>query len=300
MNKMKSQNLTLIILLMVIVVLGADFIRRSFVNNRSKKAEKAKTEQKNTQETKAKSAVADSIAKTYAPSAFRDKQLENQRVKVAYREKDMLTQKLYDSLKLDRNTLNIYLRAFKKDEVLEVWAKDKSKSAYILLKTYKFCKNTGTLGPKRKAGDNQIPEGFYHIDRFNPQSKFYLSLGLNYPNKIDKIIGDTTALGSDIFIHGDCQTVGCIPITDDKIKEVYVMAVDARAAGQSKIAVTIFPTYLNEENYKKLKTEYAKDLKLLKFWKGLKDGFQQFEKCKKLPNVTFLASGEYKCTPNCN
>jgi murein L,D-transpeptidase YafK len=297
---MKSQNLTLIVLLLVVVVLGADFIRRSLSSSRVKKTEKPKTEQKNPAVNPPKSTIADSIAKTYAPSAFRDKQLENQRVKVAYREKDFAVQNLYDSLKLDRTSLNIYIRAFKKDEIVEVWAKDKNKPAFALIKTYKFCKNTGTLGPKRKAGDNQIPEGFYHIDRFNPQSKFYLSLGLNYPNKIDKIIGDTTNLGSDIFIHGDCQTIGCIPITDDKIKELYVLAVDARAAGQTKIAVTIYPTYLTEANYKILKTEFAKDTKLLRFWKGLKDGFQQFEKCRKLPNVTFLATGEYKCTSSCN
>ena len=50
---------------------------------------------------------------------------------------------------------------------------------------------SGTTGPKRAEGDYQVPEGFYYINEFNPNSKYHLSLGLNYPNASDKILSDS-------------------------------------------------------------------------------------------------------------
>ena len=102
---------------------------------------------------------------------------------------------------------------------MEVWIKEASKDYYVLLNTYDFCTTSGTLGPKRKEGDLQIPEGIYTINHFNPQSNFYLSLGINYPNASDKILSDPVHPGGDIYLHGNCVTIGCIPLTDDKIKE---------------------------------------------------------------------------------
>ncbi len=112
--------------------------------------------------------------------------------------------------------MDILLRAYKQESELELWAKNKKDKQYTLLKTYKICASSGTLGPKRKQGDIQVPEGFYVIDRFNPVSNFYLSLGVSYPNASDKILGVKGALGGDIFIHGNCVTIGCLPISDDK------------------------------------------------------------------------------------
>ncbi len=61
------------------------------------------------------------------------------------------------------------------------------KNLLSLFKTYKVCALAGTLGPKRMEGDYQVPEGFYYINEFNPQSNYYLSLGINYPNESDKV-----------------------------------------------------------------------------------------------------------------
>jgi murein L,D-transpeptidase YafK len=158
---------------------------------------------------------------------------------------------------------------------------------------------SGKLGPKLKAGDNQIPEGFYKIDRYNPQSSYHLSLGLNYPNKLDKKIGDTTDLGKDIFIHGGCQTIGCIPITDDKIKELYVMAIDARVAGQKNIAVSIFPARMTDENFRSLRVQFQDEPKILKLWASMRKGYQFFENCKRLPDINLNGDGEYICKSAC-
>ena len=200
------------------------------------------------------------------------------RVEIAYHEN-------YDLLKNDLSragvaseNLNLFIRAFKKEEILEVWAKNSADDVFTKIKEYPFCANSGTLGPKRKEGDRQIPEGVYCIDRFNPKSKFHLSLGLNYPNESDLVLSDKKKPGSDIFIHGGCATVGCIPITDEKIKELYVLASEAMKNGQKKIPVHIFPFKMTEENMNKYGELFPQHQL---FWRQLRSGFLFFEENKK-------------------
>jgi len=142
-------------------------------------------------------------------------------------------------------------------------------------------------------GDGQIPEGFYHIDRFNPSSTFHLSLGLNYPNKSDRILGRKGSLGGDIFIHGDCVTIGCMPITDEKIKELYLITVEARNRGQRTIPVHVFPGKMDEKGMGYLMKNYMDEKKLLKFWENIKVGYDYFDRKKKLPMVSIKRDGSY-------
>ena len=114
-------------------------------------------------------------------------------------------------------------------------------------------------GPKRREGDLQIPEGFYYIDRFNPKSNFYLSLGINYPNQSDRVLGKRGNLGGDIHSYTAAGvTIGCVPITDEYIKEVYWLAVQAKSNGHAKIPVHIFPTELDDQTMGRLKTHFSK------------------------------------------
>ena len=105
-------------------------------------------------------------------------------------------------------------RAFKKEALLELWASEDAENSYALVHTYAICATSGVLGPKRKFGDIQVPEGFYELDWFNPQSNFFLSLHISYPNSADWILVSHANPGGDIFLHGNCVTIGCIPITD--------------------------------------------------------------------------------------
>jgi murein L,D-transpeptidase YafK len=118
------------------------------------------------------------------------------------------------------------------------------------VRTYPIALGTAPTGHKLKQGDRKTPEGTYYICRKNPNSQFYLSLGLSYPNKQDaaaglksKLInkrqhdqivraidrGDcppwNTALGGEIFIHGNGSepdwTWGCVALDDPKMKELY-------------------------------------------------------------------------------
>ena len=86
-------------------------------------------------------------------------------------------------------------------------------------------------GQELRQGDGQIPEGIYRIEHLNPMSSFYLSMKVGYPNDFDRARAKEdgrTDLGGDIFIHGSCVTIGCVPLQNGPIEEVYLAAVDAR------------------------------------------------------------------------
>lgn len=188
--------------------------------------------------------------------------------------------------------LNILLITYKAEEKLDLYTKKKTESIYSKIKTYNICSKSGELGPKRKQGDYQVPEGFYYIDRFNPSSNFYLSLGLNYPNQADRKKSSYPNLGGDIFIHGDCVTIGCMPMTDDKIKEIYLYAVHARNNGQLKIPVYVLPFKMTAENL----DIYASDINYVEFksfWSNLKNGYDQFISNKKELEFSVDKYGNY-------
>ncbi|MGB0429429.1 MAG: L,D-transpeptidase family protein [Bacteroidia bacterium] len=217
-------------------------------------------------------------------TGFKKAQLRYPRVRTAFAEKEALITKLLSDNSLKTEDLKVAVMAFKKEKTLEVWASNHNK--YKLLRTYKFCSSSGTLGPKRQQGDLQIPEGLYHIDRFNPASNFFLSLGINYPNACDRKMANGNP-GGDIFIHGDCVTIGCIPITDDKIKELYTLCVLAKDAG-NEIDVQFYPFKMSDENMKR----YSGN-KHYSFWKELQPFYEYFKEKKTLANFTTNAKGNY-------
>jgi murein L,D-transpeptidase YafK len=182
---------------------------------------------------------------------------------------------------------------FKDSDEFEIYAKSKTESVYSKLISYKVCGRSGQLGPKRKQGDLQVPEGFYHINRYNPTSNFHLSLGLNYPNLSDQLKSKFSNLGGDIFIHGSCVTIGCLPLTDDFIKEVYLYAIHAKNNGQSKVPVYIFPFKMTDKNFSFNKDKYKENRDLLDFWSNLKNGYDSFEKDKKELKFTIDKNGNY-------
>ena len=209
------------------------------------------------------------------------------------RKEDTL-QKQFAAKKLVWPAKYIYIRSFKYDSQMEVWVKNDIKDPFQLFKTYKICALAGTLGPKRMAGDFQVPEGFYYINEFNPKSNYYLSLGLNYPNVSDRILSDSLQPGGDIYIHGSCVTVGCIPITDGQIDELYILAAHAKDAGQDFIPVHIFPIRYNVKRSSDYLNKLTKDDPSLKqFALRLEDAFDYFEKYRQLPVIMTNERGDY-------
>jgi murein L,D-transpeptidase YafK len=226
--------------------------------------------------------------------SFIDYQKSFPRPSEALQRKEDTLQKQFAEKKLQWPAKYIYIRSFKYDSQLEVWVKNEVTDPFQLFKTYKICALAGTMGPKRMEGDYQVPEGFYYISEFNPKSTYYLSLGINYPNLSDKILSDSLKPGSEIYIHGSCVTVGCIPITDQQIDELYILAAYAKDQGQDFIPVHIFPIRFNKERSEKyLETLTKDDPALKKFADKMQDAFDYFEKYKQLPVVMIGTKGEY-------
>lgn len=150
-------------------------------------------------------------------------------------------QNAFDSAKIDTANFEIALLAFKDTQELELYIKS-PKTAYQLIRTYDFTAFSGKIGPKLKNGDKQIPEGIYTMDYLNPNSRYHLSLKVSYPNAFDQEkakLDNRTDLGSDIMIHGKKVTIGCIPIGDKNIEEVFTLA--AKSSNQ-KFPIIISPT----------------------------------------------------------
>ncbi|MBI4726052.1 L,D-transpeptidase family protein [candidate division TA06 bacterium] len=211
----------------------------------------------------------------------------------AYTQKEQGIKELFAGHKLSYPPKQIFLRVFKQEMLLELWVAETPGQAMALLKEYPVCASSGDPGPKRKRGDGQVPEGFYQINHFNPHSNFHLSLGLDYPNRSDRLFGDRNDPGSAIYIHGDCVTIGCIPITDEGIKELYLIALEAKANGQQAIPVHLFPCRMNGTSYQALLAETRESLKLPEFWANLKQGYDIFELNKIVPKVQVDRMGKY-------
>lgn len=233
-----------------------------------------------------------------AQNSFRTEQKKYSRVRDAYTEKEAGLKILLSEKGIEENNFEIFLRAFKLEDTLEVWIKNKNDDRYILFKKYRICSRSGTVGPKRKQGDGQVPEGFYKINVFNPVSNFHLSMGVNYPNGSDRKLSDASSPGGDIYIHGSCVTIGCIPITDDKIKELYILAVEAKSNGQKTIPVHIFPFRLTDDNIDVVQKKYPEKEELISFWENLAPGYKYFEDNRDIPNITIASDGTYQISPD--
>ena len=213
---------------------------------------------------------------------------ENDRVEAAYSEKEASLKEAFRSKGLAWNA-RIFFRVYKTEKVLEAWVW--GGDTFKLFKKYPICSMSGDLGRKLKQGDKQVPEGIYRINRLNPESNFYLSLGINYPNGADQIVADAEHPGGDIFIHGDCVSIGCMAMTDDKIKEIYLLANEAKKHGQTEILVHIYPFKMTDANLEMYGKTYPQ---WLPFWQSLKGHYDFFEQNKMYVSDLADDLGNYK------
>ena len=231
----------------------------------------------------------------FSQMSFEQYQRNFPRVAQAMMHKEDTLRKQFVKAGLQWPVRQMYVRSFKYDSELEVWVRGSDTAGFKLFKTYKICALAGTLGPKRMQGDYQVPEGFYYINEFKPNSDYLLSLGLNYPNASDLILSDKQNPGGDIYIHGSCVTVGCIPIQDFQIEELYVLAMNAKNNGQDFIPVHIFPVRFDKKNSMEYFAKLSKDDQNLQhFALTLKDVYDYFNKEKKLPLISTDAKGGYE------
>ena len=184
----------------------------------------------------------------------------------------------------------LLLRVYKAEGELELWGSRRSGQRLVPILTWKLCALSGELGPKRREGDRQVPEGIYHIDVLNPRSSFHLSMRINYPNRADRILGDPRAPGSAIMLHGDCASVGCLAMSDERIEELWVL-VEAfrRVRRRREIKVYLFPTRAWDElmAYRPLARHHD-------FWRALKMVDERFVRTGRPPRVQISREGRYR------
>ena len=228
----------------------------------------------------------------HCQTGFYNQQLTYSRFKSADEQISFKMKKDLSESGFEYNKIHLLLIAFKEEGILKCYLKSTNKENFILFKSYEICDKSGNLGPKLKQGDNQVPEGFYYINAFNPVSSFYLSLGINYPNSADRNRSNASNLGGDIFIHGSCVTIGCLPMTDEKIREIYWLAVMAKNNGQTKIPVYIFPFEMTNENIE-IQLKNKQNMQWNFFWESLKKGYDQFNGTKMLINYKSNLLGNY-------
>jgi hypothetical protein len=133
------------------------------------------------------------------------------------------------------------LVGFKEENILEVHARQDG--AWRKIRSFPILAASGTAGPKRREGDHQVPEGFYAIALLNPNSRFHLSLRVDYPNATDRaraVAEGRTGepLGGDIMIHGGAASIGCLAMGDPAAEDLFVLA--ARA-GISRGSIWLLP-----------------------------------------------------------
>ena len=194
-------------------------------------------------------------------------------------ERPISTATLAEMAKLDTTPSSpTLIRTYKKEAELEIW-KMKSNGEYALLKTYPMCRWSGQLGPKKKEGDMQVPEGFYTIapGQMNPNSHYYLAFNVGYPNAYDRAYGRT---GGTVMVHGVCSSAGCFSMTDEQVADIYAIARDSFRGGQREIQLQSYPFHMTAENLAKFRLDPNID-----FWKDLKNGSDHFEVVKQEPPV---------------
>jgi murein L,D-transpeptidase YafK len=137
----------------------------------------------------------------------------------------------------------VTLVGLKREERLEVYAGPSADALRFVL-AYPVLAASGVLGPKLREGDLQVPEGVYRVPFLNPNSRFHLSLRVDYPNALDRANAERDArtdLGGDIMIHGNAVSIGCLAIGDPAIEEVFVLAADT---GREQLRVVLSPVDL--------------------------------------------------------
>lgn len=220
---------------------------------------------------------------------FLKRQLRYPRVRQAFERKSETVEAILDGRDV-ADLGGIFFRVFKREQELELWVRESGAERFTLLKSYPVCAVSGELGPKRRQGDLQVPEGFYDIDIFNPASRYHLSMRVNYPNRVDRRRSEGDTPGGDIYIHGGCATIGCVPVTDEYIEELYLVAAAARDAGQRRIPVHIFPTRLDADGLEWLEKSFGNNREEMAFWRNLGEGYRSFEATRVVPRIGYDGS----------
>ena len=112
----------------------------------------------------------------------------------------------------------------------------------VVIKTYAMRLGFAPIGHKTTEGDGKTPEGSYILDWRNPNSQFYKSLHISYPNANDTAQAQARGVsaGGDVMIHGSSNlpqgkpqqamydylpredwTHGCVSVSNQDMDELW-------------------------------------------------------------------------------
>lgn len=179
----------------------------------------------------------------------------------------------------------VLVRIFKREHEFELWLAREGR--FHRFATYPICRWSGGLGPKQATGDRQAPEGFYTVSagQLNPNSRWYRSFNLGFPNAFDRAHGRT---GSALMVHGGCSSAGCYAMTNAVMDEIWRLVSAALANGQKRFQVQAYPFRLSDDALS-AKSDHPSH----EFWQSLKRGDELFETTLLAPDVT-VCRGRYR------
>ena len=106
-------------------------------------------------------------------------------------------------------------------------------------RTFDIALGGAPLGDKEKEGDFKTPEGSYELDLRNPNSDYFLSIHVSYPNNRDRQEARQKGVdpGGQIMIHGQPNTPtysagyyksadwtnGCIAVSNSDMIDIWLM-----------------------------------------------------------------------------
>ena len=169
---------------------------------------------------------------------------------------------------------SIVLLATKKQRQLELWAESAGSVRFI--RSYSIQAASGVVGPKLYEGDRQVPEGIYDIEYLNPNSRYHLSMKLNYPNAFDRLHAQAEGRnqpGSDIFIHGKAVSIGCLAMGDEAIEELFTLVA---TIGRQNVQVIIAPDDPRREDILPLAEDKPDWVKVL--YEQISDRFSRYRR----------------------
>ena len=113
----------------------------------------------------------------------------------------------------------------------------------VAFRTFKIALGMFPDGDKVAEGDQKTPEGYYMLDGRNPDSDYFLSIHISYPNATDRSVARQKGVspGGQIMIHGQPNepnysaayyaregwTNGCIAVSNSDMIDIWLMTPDS-------------------------------------------------------------------------
>ena len=172
----------------------------------------------------------------------RTRELDARLAQIAPAASERIAEK-FKSAKVAWPPSEIALVAIKDEKAMELFARPQG-GPWSFVHRYRIFAASGGAGPKLIRGDKQVPEGVYRISFLNPNSRYHVSMRVNYPNTFDRRMAKKDGrrdLGGDIMIHGKKSSAGCLAMGDEAAEELFVLAA---SIGLPNIELVIAPTDL--------------------------------------------------------